>query len=158
MRTNLFILTLALPLLASSFACGNRNVAQADPKRRVTNSESVSETAPLSSMIKLIADPGRYNGKRVQVIGFAHFEFEGNGIYLSKEDYQYALNVNGLWLSMTKSEIATFKEIGDSYVIVEGTFNADQRGHYNAFSGSIENITLIRRWAKDGAKPQTGEK
>jgi hypothetical protein len=91
------------------------------------------------------------------VIGFGHLESEENGIYLSKEDYEYALSMNGLWLSMSKLDIAKYKNLSNSYLIVQGTFNAEQKGQYGAFSGSIENITLVKRWAKVGAKPQTGE-
>jgi len=157
MRIKLFIPMVLFALLMSSSACGDSTMVRADPKLSVTNSEPVSETVSLISIVKLIAEPDRFNGKRVQVIGFAHLEFEDNGIYLSKEDYEYALTMNGLWLSMSKLDLAKYKELSNSYLIVEGTFNAARKGQYNAFSGSMDNITLVKRWAKVGAKPQTGE-
>jgi hypothetical protein len=32
----------------------------------------------------LIADPKRFDGQTVRVIGYLHLEFEGNAVYLSK--------------------------------------------------------------------------
>jgi len=51
------------------------------------------------SLIKLIATPEKYNGKRIQVIGYLHLEFEGNAIYLHKEDEEAGLSKNGFWVN-----------------------------------------------------------
>ncbi len=40
------------------------------------------------SLINLIATPERYHGKWVRVQGVANFEFEGNALFLHKEDYK----------------------------------------------------------------------
>jgi hypothetical protein len=98
-------------------------------------------------MVQLLADPQKFHGQRVQVIGFAHFEFEGNAIYLSKEDYDYGITKNGLWLSTSKDS-GDPRELNNSYLVVEGTLNAEMKGHLGLWSGSIENITVLRRWAK----------
>ena len=99
-------------------------------------------------MVQLLADPQKFHGKQVQVIGFAHFEFEGNAIYLSKEDYDYGLTKNGLWLSVAGKDGGDTRDLNNTYVIVEGTVNAEMQGHMGMWSGSIENITTLRRWAK----------
>ena len=38
------------------------------------------------SLVELIARPELYDGRRVRVIGFVNFEFEGDAIFLSSED------------------------------------------------------------------------
>ena len=43
------------------------------------------------SMIQLIANPQVYDNKRVRITGFLHLEFEGDAIYLHREDFSYAL-------------------------------------------------------------------
>lgn len=42
-----------------------------------------SQTEPLHvSLIQLIANPEKYDGKQVAVVGFLRLEFEGNALYL----------------------------------------------------------------------------
>ena len=45
------------------------------------------EFVGLVSMVQVIANPTMFDGKRLQVLGFMHLEFEGNGIYISREDH-----------------------------------------------------------------------
>jgi hypothetical protein len=37
-------------------------------------------------MIELIANTEKFDGKRVFVSGFVHFEFEGNALYFHEEE------------------------------------------------------------------------
>ena len=50
-----------------------------------------------ASIVELIATPEMFDGKRVRTVGFVHLEFEGNGLYLHKEDWTHSLYRNGLW-------------------------------------------------------------
>jgi len=102
----------------------------------------------LISMVQLLAKPQEFNGKRLQVIGFIHLEFEGNAVYLSQEDFQHGIDKNGLWLSISETELNDLEKINNSYAVVEGTFNAKNKGHVGMWSGSIENITKFKLWAK----------
>ena len=78
-------------------------------------------------------------------MGFIHFEFEGNSIYLSRDDYKYGIYKNGLWLSIPKSDISQYRNINDTFALVEGTFNAGFKGHLGYSNGAIENIRRIER-------------
>jgi hypothetical protein len=164
MKTRKCFLIAALHLLAISLACVSpsvtgRNVATNSARASSSDEnqeqkKTDSTQTGLVSLIQVIANPKEFHGKQIQVIGFAHFEFEGNGIYLNREDYQYGLYKNGLWLSMPKTDktnLDKYREMNNSYAIVEGTFNAEFKGHMGVFNGSIENITKLQRWAK--AKP-----
>ena len=42
--------------------------------------------------------------KRLQVLGFLHLEFEGDGIYMTREDYTYRITMNALWVSVPRSD------------------------------------------------------
>ena len=97
-------------------------------------------------------------GNEYQVIGFLHMEFEGNAVFLSREDHEYGLSKNAIWLSMSKSDASEHQNANDSYAVVEGTFNADKKGHFSPFNGSIDEITLIKRWAKVGDKAKRAER
>ena len=92
------------------------------------------------SVYELIAKPVEYHGKRVRVLGFAHFEFEGNGLYAHREDYEHQLTRNGLWLARP---LGTPDSAQDRYVLVEGTFNARMQGHFGMWSGSLLNVTRL---------------
>ena len=94
-------------------------------------------------MYELIARAEAYHGKPVQVVGFAHFEFEGNGLYAHRADWERGIARNGLWMSMPDSVVARTQ---DRYVLVEGVFDAVMRGHFGMWSGSIVNVTRIVLW------------
>jgi len=109
---------------------------------------------PLVSMIALLCNPTQFDGKQIQVMGFAHIEFEDMAIYLGSQDSRYGLISNGIWLDIQGSDLARYKELNNTYIIVQGTFYGDSRkeffGYY--YSG-IKKITMMRRWARTGARP-----
>jgi hypothetical protein len=92
------------------------------------------------SLYELIAKPVEYHGKRVRVLGFAHFEFEGNGLYAHRDDYEQGLTKNGIWLAASN---ALADSTQDKYVLAEGTFNAIMRGHFGMWSGSLLEVTRL---------------
>ncbi|MFZ6656925.1 hypothetical protein [Undibacterium sp. TJN19] len=92
------------------------------------------------SIIDLIANPERYDGKSVLVSGFLNVEFEGNGLYLHEDDFRHNISHNGIWVSVPRNWLETSKCKNQSYVSLRGVFNAGNRGNMNAWSGSIEAI------------------
>ena len=52
------------------------------------------------SLIQLIAQPEKFEGTRVRLIGFLRIEFEGNAIYLHREDFDHGIAKNGLWVDL----------------------------------------------------------
>ncbi len=97
-------------------------------------------------LARLLARPEDYDGRRVQVMGFAHFEFEGNGIYLHRDDAEHWLTFSGLWLDGPNRGVANADSLSDHYVLIEGTFDAQNRGHFGMWAGAIVNVTHARRW------------
>ena len=94
-----------------------------------------------ASIIQLLARPEIFDGKRVQVIGFVHLEFEGRGVYIRKQDYQDGLHHNGLWVGSLR-EAARVHDCQDNYVIIEGRFDARSHGHMGLWGGSLDDITI----------------
>jgi len=90
------------------------------------------------SLVQLIADPEKYDGKQVQVSGFIHLEFEGNGLYLHRDDFKFRIPQNGVWVDMRVG--ANFKGCQNSYVSIRGTFVAADHGHLGVWSGAIRDI------------------
>ena len=100
------------------------------------------------SIIKLLANPTKYDGKRVRIIGFLRLEFEGNAIYLHQEDFEHAISKNAIWIDLpvdlSKKQTA---EVNNKYVICQGIFRSGDHGHMGMFSGSLTNITRLESWS-----------
>ena len=99
------------------------------------------------SIVQLIANPERYDGKSVQLIGFLRIEFEGTAVYLHREDYERGIEKNALWINLpTGMSEAQADAVNGQYVICLGTFDAAHQGHMGLFSGEIKNIERLQLW------------
>jgi hypothetical protein len=103
-----------------------------------------------TSIIELIANPLKYDKKRVRIIGFLRLEFEGNAIYLHREDFIHAIAENSLWVNvpqaMTKKQM---EQVNEKYVICEGVFHAGLHGHMGMFGGELSDINRLELWGPD---------
>lgn len=102
------------------------------------------------SLVELIARPEVYDGRRVLVIGFVNFEFEGNHLYLSRADWEHGVIGNRLWIDpppQFESDWGPARaEPNRRYVIVEATFRAERRGHLGLASGALEGVSRLDAW------------
>jgi hypothetical protein len=102
-----------------------------------------------ASIVQLLAHRDRYHGQRVQVKGFLTVEFESTAIYLSKDDAEYGLTRNGFWVDFNTDKIApsSQQQYDWKYVLLEGRFDKDDRGHLSLWQGTIEEVdrVLIQR-------------
>lgn len=99
------------------------------------------------SMIQLVATPEKYDGRQVRVIGFLRLEFEGDALYLHREDYENGLSRNAVFLSIPGGTPAGTKErVDNNYVIIEGTFDSKMKGHGHMYSGVIKDIKRLDPW------------
>ena len=107
------------------------------PKPKQTSQKTIQV-----SIIALIANPEKYDGKRVQVIGVGYLEFESNAVYISRDDAEY-VNKNGLWVDPSELTIPyeDAQKYNGKYVLIEGTFDKNNLGHLNLWSGAIVNVT-----------------
>ena len=107
-------------------------------------------------MVQLLATPERYDGHRVRVIGFVHLEFEGDAVYLHREDFEASLVKNALWVSfrpgVPAAQASRSDAMSDKYVLLEGTFDATDRGHMGLFGGTIKDISRADPWVA-GRRP-----
>lgn len=98
------------------------------------------------SIVQLIANPIEYHGKFVRVIGFCRLEFEGDALFLHREDFEQALTKNALWLDVGWPTPEILQKLSDGYVLVEAVFDADSKGHMDLFSGSLKKVNRMDRW------------
>ena len=97
------------------------------------------------SLVSLIANPAKYAGKSVQVIGFATFEFEGNAVYLSKEAAEIGDAASAIWLDIDGLATPNPEKLDRQYVLVAGTFDAENRGHIGMFAGALKAIVRLEK-------------
>lgn len=100
------------------------------------------------SMVQLIANPEQYDGKPIRLIAFLNLEFEGNALYLHREDFEKSILSNAVWISLDDQQMRTSRRLSRGYVLVEGIFDAKDRGHFGMFSGSIQRVTRLQSWER----------
>jgi len=96
------------------------------------------------SLLELVANPGLFDGRYVQVTGYVHLEFEGNALYLNRHDLDHHQYANGVWVEF-ETGIAP-KHCQDQFVIIDGRFSSQDRGHMGMWSGAIREISRCQPW------------
>ena len=114
------------------------------------------------SLINLIASPDDFHGKKVRVIGVSVIEFEGDSLYLSREDVLNGVTKNAVWLSLNYNILGkteeNLEENNGQYALIEGIFNKNNLGHMELCSGAIENVTRFQPWPSDDIKEKLTNK
>ncbi len=99
------------------------------------------------TLVQLIANPEKFDGKLIRVIGFLRLEFEGDVLYLHREDYENAILGNGIWVTVTPAITKQRATLNMNYVLLEGVFSSSERGHMDMWSGTIKQIRRFELWA-----------
>lgn len=95
------------------------------------------------SIAALLGNPERFNGQAVRVFGFYHGSFEHSAIYLAENDFRNGLSPNGLWVTGGVPD-----DLNDRYILVEGIFSSNDRGHMGLWSGAICNVSRTAPWSR----------
>ncbi len=74
------------------------------------------------SLVQLIANPELWDGRYIRVMGFLNLEFEGNRLYLHRDDWKYALNRNGIGVLSSVEMNNKWKSLNRKHVLIEGVF------------------------------------
>ena len=103
------------------------------------------DVAASVSLVRLLADPDSFSGKRLRVAGYCHLEFEGDALYLHREDYAHQLFVNALILDLGAIDRRTISDRSDRHVIVQGTFVAHEAYYMGPWGGTlkVESIEVL---------------
>ena len=90
-------------------------------------------------MVQLIATPEKFDGKTIQVVGFLRLEFEGNALYLHREDYDHGIYRNAIWVDFPADQDA--QKVNGHYVFLQGIFEPTYTATWICFRSTITNIT-----------------
>lgn len=102
---------------------------------------SLHAQIPAVSLIQLIGDPSKYDGKMLKVEGVVNVGFENNGLYISKEHWKNHLCSFAIWIDLNAEFAKSRKWMNGRYVSLEGTFHAKERGHMGLYMGTLSEIT-----------------
>jgi hypothetical protein len=97
----------------------------------------------------VLANPERFHGKKIQIEGFLHVEFEGTAVYLCKEHADYLITENGLWVDFDPQAVEVEQRTGGpaklhrKWVLLEGTFDNVDRGHMGGWSGTLTKVDRV---------------
>lgn len=107
--------------------------------------QAATEDKPFSlSLIRLIANPSAFDGRRVGVIGYlANNGLDrALGLYVSEIDGRNFIVANSVDLSIEESAVK--KSVG-KYVTLAGTYHAP-RGAVSTYNGHLDHISGIKAW------------
>jgi hypothetical protein len=96
-------------------------------------------------MVSVLANPEKYYDRRISVVGFAHFEFEGNALFLHREDFELRVMTNSIWLDRTGLDPSLVNATDDHYAMVIGKY-VHRDGHMGCCIGTITQIETLERW------------
>jgi len=115
-----------------------------DPKAYEQRRQISIQYEPVS-LIRLLAEPEQYEGRKVRVSGFVTLGFEDCGLHIDETAYKAGLRRNALWLDRPNwlTEISA-RRLGHRYAEVAGTFKLEQLGHLGLYSGSLTDIRSIQ--------------
>ncbi len=88
------------------------------------------------SIYELITQPREWHGRRVRVIGYAHFHDEENQLFASAEDWRRNIAANAVQIAPPASgrDSLTQKDL-----LVEATFDARS-------GGGLQQVTRMESW------------
>ena len=109
------------------------------------------DSYPEVSLIRLIANPDDYQGRKVLTSGYLHLEFEGNSLYLDETHARVGLYRNAIWFNYPEDIASQIQPFSDKYVSIYGKFSHDSRGdgHMGLWSGTIEISSTNEVWMTD---------
>lgn len=106
-----------------------------------------SKVAAPISLIRVLANPQEFDGKRIAVVGFLGLHKDGNILYLHREDEEMGLYKNGLAVEfdypLTSEDIA---RMNMHYVYLGGVYDTHYQGPGLGSSGTIKNAVNVVLW------------
>lgn len=116
-------------------------------------SNALSQPVPnveVVSLVNLISTPVRYQGKLIQVTGWVSVQVENNSICLSDKPLSAK---DCIWLEIAEGPFTSkegyvkaeqhWKEFHNRVVTLQGIFDKNNLGHFDAYSGTIGRITKV---------------
>jgi len=86
-------------------------------------------------MVQILANPDKYDGKRVRFVGYVVVEFECHAIFVDQESYKHGILMNSVGLLHDFGKRRT--KADKKYCLIEGVYKATPVGYRGAHNGSL---------------------
>lgn len=97
------------------------------------------------SLLTLIVNPYKYDGKGVRLQGVFRFYFSDSAVFASQEWFKHDITRNAVLikLDVKPSDINRYINWSGKYVEVQGIFDSNSHGDLSAYAGTIKDISFI---------------
>jgi len=97
-----------------------------------------------TSIFALVAEPAKYHGSPVLLLGYAHIAFEVSELCPHREDVEHRLSSNCVWLDVP--DRPEFVAWSDHHMAVRGVFHSDPQRSRVWYAGSVDDVSLFEPW------------
>jgi hypothetical protein len=115
-------------------------------ERKITHRTVEGDFVPARSITlqQLLSNPQEFDGKRVRVSGYYHYEHHCSNLSFGPKSQTDPKQ--GIWIdsASTYADSKRIDEANDAYVFVEGCLTAGPAGAWGAWPGSIERLTELK--------------
>ncbi len=117
-----------------------------------TQAEVTDERAQPLSLIRLIANPGNFDGRRLRLAGYLDYNGIDTavGLYVSETDGRNSMISESIELDLDE---ATAKKLVRRYVILNATFHAPKGKGSEFLNGSLDHISNLKAWNYGDNRP-----
>ena len=105
-------------------------------------------------MVRILANPQPMDGRSVGVAGCLHLGFEANHLCLHKDDIDYGIVPNCVWIDLPQWE--NLQAFSNHYVVVQGVLDGRPMNLSQARIGKVRSITVMRDPPSMSGRPQGG--
>jgi hypothetical protein len=139
---------LAVPVFSAAIWAAYARLVINSPERGPTYAVGQTDHANYEAvpLVRLLATPERYDGRRVRVEGYLTLGFEDAGLHPDRTSYEGGLRKNAMWVDrptwLTRKDE---QKLTRRYAEVAGVFDADGEGHLGLYSGALTEVRGIGR-------------
>ena len=114
-----------------------------------------AEYKPLetASIFALIANPEKYHGRRISVVGVFLIHFDRIALYATKDHLEADDFSSMIWVELPKcvtlDDAERMSEWQGMFVRIDGVFNAQ---HKNFAAGTMQQVELVKPWYTEAKK------
>lgn len=98
-----------------------------------------------TSLIHLIRHPDAYDQKLIKIVGYCRFDAAMKAVFIGEADF--AGGVLGHGVVLHAEDNAQSRGVHDKYAMVDGIFDAKDRGASGKFAGAIKAVERIILWS-----------
>lgn len=106
---------------------------------------ATDNSSKLVSFLALVANLRAYDGQQIRTMGVLHIREGVSALFLSKEHREYGISQNALSVNFSRAAIDSeaLSEVHGKYVIIEGTFDVQEKGHTGLYPAGLTGVNRI---------------